>query len=195
MQGFTVIQSNISTENFIQCLGQQFIIFANLPFYKILIFSCLIHSRPEMKKTEKQLGVDFFSKVLPDISENFECMNPTMQDIVRLVLLQLDRLCQLFALAMHKLHRLIIFNHSIVKFLLQTNSTCSLYFLPVEYRIISSQIPVPPRLYYPRSSCKVISTQALQYGHMLTPEAGATQWMEEHEEQACGLLRKPLGEY
>ena len=44
-----------------------------------------------------------------------------------------------------------------------------------------------------RSSCKVISTQALQYGHMLTPEAGNTQWMEEHEEEACGLLRKPLG--
>ena len=28
---------------------------------------------------------------------------------------------------------------------------------------------------------------------MLTPEAGNTQWMEEHEEEACGLLRKPLG--
>ena len=37
-----------------------------------------------MKKTEKRLEVDFFSKVLPDISETFECMNPTMQDIVRL---------------------------------------------------------------------------------------------------------------
>ena len=54
--------------------------------YKILHFSsCLIHSRPEMKKTEKQLGVDFFSKILPDISESFECMNPTMQEIVRSV--------------------------------------------------------------------------------------------------------------
>ena len=38
-----------------------------------------------MKKTEKQLGVDFFSKILPDISESFECMNPTMQEIVRSV--------------------------------------------------------------------------------------------------------------
>ncbi|XP_063679739.1 uncharacterized protein LOC134815164 [Bolinopsis microptera] len=92
---------------------------------RYFLFSCLIHSRPEMKTTEKQLEVDFFSKVLPDISESFECMNPTMQEIVR-------------------------------------------------------------------SSCKVVSTQALQYGHMLTPEAGATQWMEEHEEEACGLLRKPL---
>eukprot|EP00116_Pleurobrachia_bachei_P000092 sb/3460354/ len=44
-----------------------------------------------------------------------------------------------------------------------------------------------------RSSAKVVSTQALKFGHMLTPEAGNTQWMEEHEEEACKLLRKPLG--
>ena len=39
-----------------------------------------------------------------------------------------------------------------------------------------------------------MSAQALKFGHMLTPEAGQTQWMDEHEEEACQLLRKPLGQ-
>ena len=40
----------------------------------------------------------------------------------------------------------------------------------------------------------MVSAQALKFGHMLTEQAGSTQWMEEHKGEASELLRKPLGQ-
>jgi len=92
---------------------------------RYFLFSMLIHSRQAMKDAEKELGVDFFTKILVDIGNNYESRNEQIKDIVR-------------------------------------------------------------------SSCNVVSAQALKFGHMLTEQAGSTQWMEEHKGEASELLRKPL---